>query len=433
MACTRTEDIEACAEDWRPPTLSSESLAILQYTSGSTGTPKGVMLTHANLLANSALIAWRYNHSTATRGVMWVPPYHDMGLVGGILQPVFGGFPVTLLSPLTVLQRPLRWLQAVSRTRATTSAGPLFGFELCVERITPEQRSALDLSSWRVAAVGAEPIRADVLDRFARAFEECGFRREAFVCSFGLAEATLMVTGGSLPAPPVVRAFDSGNAARVLVGCGPSLPGQRVVVVDPDTRRPCSPGEVGEIWVAGPSVAAGYWGQPAATRQTFQAYLADSEDGPFLRTGDLGVLDAEQELFVTGRLKDLIILEGRKLYAEDLELCAGNSHAALSPERCAAFGVLVQGVERLAVAAEVRRANGQSDADRAAIVRAIQAALVAEHDIGADAVLLVRPGGLPRTTSAKLQRHACREALQAGTLALLEPQTHSPMAARRPF
>jgi acyl-CoA synthetase (AMP-forming)/AMP-acid ligase II len=423
LVCLATDAVTLGGEGaWQPPLLTGETLAVVQYTSGSTGAPKGVMLTHANLLANSALIHWRYAHSPESRGVMWVPPYHDMGLVGGILQPAYGGFPVTLLPPMTFLQRPLRWLQAISRTRATTSAAPSFAYDLCVERTTAEQRAALDLRSWRIAAIGAEPIRAEVLDRFALAFGPCGFRRDAFLPSFGLAEATLMVTGGPIDRSPVVRAFNG----RALVGCGPSLPGQRVRIVDALTMRPCSAEQTGEIWVAGPSVAAGYWQRPELSRDTFGARLAGTCEGPFLRTGDLGFLDGHDELFVTGRLKDLIVLPGRKLYPEDLELCAGNSHAALSAERCAAFGIEGDGVERLAIAAEVRPSVLQPGVDQAAIVRAIRGALVREHDVRADTVVLLRSGGLPRTTSGKLQRHACRAALLAGTLDIWQPLGHDP-------
>jgi len=423
LVCVATEAAPPGGEDaWQPPPLSGEALTVVQYTSGSTGAPKGVMLSHANLLANSALIHWRYAHSPESRGVMWVPPYHDMGLVGGILQPVYGGFPVTLLPPMTFLQRPLRWLQAISRTRATTSAAPSFAYELCVDRTTAEQRAGLNLSSWRIAAIGAEPIRAPVLDRFALAFAPCGFRRDAFLPSFGLAEATLMVTGGPIDRPPVERAFND----RVLVGCGPSLPGQRVLIVDPLTRRPCSAEQVGEIWVAGPSVAGGYWQRPELSRDTFGARLAGTDAGPFLRTGDLGFLDSDDELFVTGRSKDLIVLPGRKLYPEDLELCVGNSHPALSAERCAAFGIESDGVERLAIAAEVRPSLLQAGVDQIALVRAIRGALVREHDVGADTVVLLRSGGLPRTTSGKLQRHACRAALLDGTLDLWQPLGQDP-------
>jgi acyl-CoA synthetase (AMP-forming)/AMP-acid ligase II len=428
-----TDDVATHTTDWRQAGMSGDTLALLQYTSGSTGAPKGVMLTHANLLANSALIHWRYDHSAASRGVMWVPPYHDMGLVGGILQPVYGGFAATLLSPLAFLQRPMRWLQAIARTRATTSAAPCFAFDVCVERTTPQQRAGLDLSSWRVAACGAEPIRADVLDRFVDAFTGSGFRREAFLCSFGLAEATLMVTGGSIQEPPVVRTFSGDELARdravpaaerssvprVLVGCGPTLPGQRVVIVDPATRRARPAGRIGEIWISGPSVAVGYWGRLGATRSTFkaEAVIAGSREGPFLRTGDLGFVDGQGELFVTGRLNDLLFLPGRKLYPEDVELTVANCHSALAAARCVAFTIERAGVQRLAVAAELRRAT-TSLVDATTIVRAIQHALVADHDVGADAVVLVRPGSLPRTTSGKLQRHACRQAFLAGTLEL---------------
>jgi len=416
------------AAAWRAPEIDGGTLAFLQYTSGSTSTPKGVELTHRNLLHNSALIHDCYEHTPDSHAVIWLPPYHDMGLIGGILQPLYGGFHGTLLSPLDFLQRPLRWLQAVSRYRGTTSGGPNFAFELCVRKTTPEQRAALDLSCWRVAFNGAEPIRAEVLERFTEAFAPSGFRHEAFYPCYGLAEGTLIASGGRVAEAPIVRHFDAealarsravpareGGARRTLVGCGRTLGDQRIVIADPATGRRCADGEVGEIWIAGGSVARGYWGQSEASERTFRAVLAEGE-GPFLRTGDLGLLE-QGELFVCGRLKDLVIIRGRNHYPQDIELTVERSHPALRPGCGAAFSIEVDGEERLAVVQEVERQAQPADSDAA--IRAIRQALAEEHELQVHTVALIAPGSIPKTSSGKIQRHACKQELLAGTLQLV--------------
>ena len=282
----------------------------------------------------------------------WLPAFHDMGLTNGIIQPLLEGRRCYLMSPQSFLQRPLRWLQAISRYRATVSGGPNFAYELCIRRITPEQREALDLSSWYAAYNGAEPVRADTLRRFAATFASCGFRPRFFYPCYGLAEATLMVSGGRLHEEPVlctteatalehnriVETSERQRNVRTLVGCGHAMPGTRIVIVNPESSTPCAPDAVGEIWVSGPSVAHGYWNRPEETERTFQACLAGAGEGPFLRTGDLGFL-RDGELFVTGRLKDLIIIDGRNLYPQDIELTVEQSHPAMRPGCCAAFSV----------------------------------------------------------------------------------------------
>jgi amino acid adenylation domain-containing protein len=426
-------DLAALADDWRDPGVEPSALAFLQYTSGSTAAPKGVRLSHANLLHNLELIRACFAQTERERTVIWLPPYHDMGLIGGILEPLYAGYPVTLLSPVAFLQQPVRWLRAISNTRATTSGGPNFAYDLCVRKISDEQKGDLDLSSWTLAFNGAEPIRPDTLDRFAAAFASCGFRREAFYPCYGLAEATLLVAAGRRFSGPIVRSFAAGDlethqaravtddpAARTLVGCGlaaepqPGYP--TIVVVRPESSEPCAPGEVGEIWVQGPSVAQGYWQQPEETERVFNARLAD-RSGSFLRTGDLGFV-AGGELFVTGRLKDLIILRGRNHYPQDVELTVERSHAALRPGCSAAFAVERDGEERLALVAEVHREHRLDDAaEIAGIVAAIRRAVVDEHEVAPDAVVLLRPATLPKTSSGKIQRHACRAGFLAGTLA----------------
>ncbi|HEX6292788.1 MAG TPA: AMP-binding protein, partial [Herpetosiphonaceae bacterium] len=417
----------ATAGAWRPPELDSTTLAFLQYTSGSTAAPKGVMLTHGNLLHNLGVIHNAFAHTSTSRGVIWLPPYHDMGLIGGILQPLYGGFPVTLMSPVHFLQRPIRWLEAISRTKATTSGGPNFAYDLCTRKITPEQRAALDLSSWTVAFTGAEPIRAETLTRFETTFGPCGFRREAWHPCYGLAEATLMVSGSAASAPPVIRTFASAaleyhqvvevpearGDSRTLAGCGQPLGDQQLVIADPVDLTQCGPGQVGEVWIAGPSVAQGYWDRPDETRQTFRAYLADSDAGPFLRTGDLGFVQ-DGEVFITGRLKDVIIIRGRNHYPQDIELTVEQSHAALRPGCGAAFSVEVADEERLVVVQEIERQERQPDV--AAIAGAIRQAVIEQHELQVYAVVLLKPARIPKTSSGKIQRQQCRQAFLAGTL-----------------
>ena len=359
---------EPLAQAWRQPKINSDTPAFLQYTSGSTATPKGVVITHKHLLHNLGLIHQRFEHTPDSRGVIWLPLYHDMGLIGGVLQPLYGGFPVTLMSPLMFLQSPLRWLQAISRYKATTSGGPNFAYGLCVRKITPEQRQSLDLSRWEVAFNGAEPVCHETMEQFATSFEECGFRREAFYPCYGMAEATLIISGGLKTTRPVCNTFqgkalaqnrvvltemDTDSSLR-LVSCGQPLPDQQILIVHPERLIQCKEGEVGEIWVTGASVAQGYWNQPEETQRTFNAYLTDTQEGPFLRTGDLGFL-IKGELFVTGRLKGLIIINGFNYYPQDIERTVEQSHPAIRPNCCAAFSVGIDGTERLIVVAELER------------------------------------------------------------------------------
>ena len=413
---------------WQEPALSSETLAFLQYTSGSTGTPKGVMISHGNLLHNSALIHKCFEHTPNSRGVIWLPLYHDMGLIGGVLQPLYAGFPVTLMSPVDFLQKPFRWLQAISHYKATTSGGPNFAYDLCVRKIKPEHLASLDLSSWEVAFNGAEPVRADTLDRFASTFEPYGFRREAFYPCYGMAETTLFVSGGLKTASPVVHhvkgtvleqnrvltAATEQEGVRAIVGCGQTWLDQKIVVVDPESLTQCLSDQVGEIWVSSSSVARGYWRRPEETQQTFQAYLADTAEGPFLRTGDLGFL-LNGELFVTGRLKDLVIIRGRNHYPQDIELTVDESHPALRSGCGAAFSVEVEGEEQLVVAQEVERSYLRK-LDANEVVGAVREAVSQQHELEVYAVLLLKTGSIPKTSSGKIQRYACKQRLLAGTL-----------------
>jgi amino acid adenylation domain-containing protein len=426
-----TDSLDSEIEDcWQEPFISTDTLAFLQYTSGSTGTPKGAMLSHGNLLHNAAMTYRLMEHSPSSKFISWLPTYHDMGLIGGILQPLYGGFLCVLMPPAAFLQRPYRWLRAISDYKGTTSGAPNFAYELCIHKITPQQRQALDLSSWSVAFNGAEPIRQETLERFAAAFADCGFRKQAFYPCYGMAEATLMVSGGLKADPPVLKTIQADalernqvvetNAenedARPLVGCGHTLLEQQIVIAHPETLTGCQPDEVGEIWVSGPSVGHGYWNRPLETEQTFRAYLSDTGEGPFLRTGDLGFLP-NGELFVTGRVKDLIIIRGRNLYPQDIELTAERSHPSLRLGSGAAFSVEVDNEERLVVVQEL---EFRQKPNLEEVSAAIRQAVAEEHEVQAHAVVIIKPGSIPKTSSGKIQRRATRAQFLAGQLEVIE-------------
>ncbi len=431
-------------ESWKEPDSTRDTLAFLQYTSGSTARPKGVMVSHGNVLNNSALIQRCFGHSPESRGVIWLPPYHDMGLIGGILQPLFVGFPVVLMSPMAFLQRPVRWLEAISRYHATTSGGPDFAYELCARKTTDEQRKQLDLSNWELAFNGAEPLHPATLEHFALIFESCGFRREAFYPCYGLAEATLIVSGGEKDEPPITHTFQESaierhqvvevgedeEGSKRFVGCGQSLVGHNIVIVNPETLSRASSGEIGEIWVCGPSIAQGYWKRKEETEKSFQAYLSDTGEGPFLRTGDLGFLK-DDELYVTGRLKDLIIIRGSNYYPQDIERIVEESHPTVRANASAAFSLDIDGEERLIIVAEVERRSGRKlqqtpesekteyrshASDYEEVVAQIRQAVTEYYEIQVYAVVLIRFMSIPKTSSGKIQRHACRAGFLDGTL-----------------
>ncbi|MBD1902823.1 non-ribosomal peptide synthetase [Trichocoleus sp. DQ-A3] len=412
-------------EYWEPPSIHQDTLAFLQYTSGSTGIPKGVMLSHGNLLHNAAMTYRLMEHSPSSKFVSWLPIYHDMGLIGGVLQPLYGGFPCYLMSPASFLVSPYRWLKAISDYQGTTSGGPNFAYELCVQKITPEQKETLDLSRWSVAFNGAEPIRQDTLERFADAFASCGFLKTAFYPCYGMAEATLIVSGGVKAAVAVTKTVqktalernqvidaDDDDNSQPLVGCGNTLPEQEIAIANPETLTQCAPDEIGEIWVSGPSVGHGYWNRPEETAQTFRAYLVDTDEKPFLRTGDLGFLH-NGELFITGRAKDLIIIRGRNLYPQDIERTAECCHPGLRAGSGAAFAVEVGNEERLVVVQEVEfRAKPNVEE----VTAAIRQAVAEEHEIQVYAVVLIKGGSIPKTSSGKIQRRATRAEYLAGEL-----------------
>ncbi len=419
------------AGKWAAPELTASSLAFLQYTSGSTGTPKGVQVSHGNILANQEMIRRGFGHSAQTVFVGWLPLHHDMGLVGNVLQPLYLGIPSVLMAPETFIQKPVRWLRAISRYRATTSGSPNFGYELCARKVSDDDIAQLDLSSWQVAYNGAEPIRAETLQRFASRFARCGFRSSSLYPCYGMAEATLFVTGGLPHAEPIVVHVDPAALAqnriehraadtpgiRTLVGCGRTWLNERLFIVDPETQQPLGPDQVGEIWISGPNVSRGYLGRPEVNRETFEAFLASGE-GPFLRTGDLGFL-RDGELFVTGRSKDLIIVQGRNHYPQDIENTVGRVHPVFRVGGTAAFMIEAEGGEQVAVVQEISSRHqaaveAAGDVARAEALRAVRRAVVDAHGITLHGCVFVPEGTIPKTSSGKIRRRSCVDLYKSG-------------------
>lgn len=416
------------ATDWQGYAPAPSQLAFLQYTSGSTGVPKGVMVSHANVMHNAAMIAQAFAIKPQSTGLIWTPFFHDMGLIGGVVQPIYTGNHTTLMAPVDFLQQPSRWLRAISDERISVSGGPNFAYELCIEKITPEQCTGLDLACWEVAFSGAEPVRAQTLERFAAKFAPYGFQFRAFTPSLGMAESTLMTTCTPQAQAPTILPCDgealaqhrvelwgpTSTTVQYLVSCGRPWLDQTVRIVHPEHGARCAENEVGEIWTAGPSVAGGYWQRPAETAQTFGAMLADTGEGPFLRTGDLGFLHGG-ELFITGRLKDLIIIRGRNYYPQDLEATAEQAHPALQPGGAAAFTIDVANEEKLVILQEVSRTYLRN-LPVAEVMGRIRTAVTQAHEAPVHAIVLLRPGRLLKTTSGKVQRRANRSAYLQGEL-----------------
>jgi 8-amino-7-oxononanoate synthase/acyl carrier protein len=416
------------ASDWVQPTVGSQDIALIQYTSGSTGTPKGVVLTQGNVMANCKMITEAFQVSTDDRAVSWLPLYHDMGLIGGIINPIFLGCSVTLLSPLAMLTKPIRWLRAVSNYRANVTGGPNFAYSLCVERITDEMCEGLDLSHLKLAFNGAEPVRADVMERFTRKFAPYGFSHKAHYPCYGMAETTLLVTGADPQKEPLLVDFVAAEleqykvreakpgedvATRRLVGCGRTVGEEEVIIVDHETSTLAAPDTIGEIWISSPSVGQGYWKKPQETAEVFHATLADDPNQtPFLRSGDLGFF-YRGELFVSGRLKDMIIVHGVNRYPQDIEATVEQCSEHLKPAGAAAFAFEREEKELLAVVCEVERKH---DVDWDEVIQSVRSAVTAEHELPPDAVILVRSSSIPKTSSGKIQRAACRQYFQEGSL-----------------
>lgn len=421
---------DSCEKLWNPNQSGAETIAFLQYTSGSTSTPKGVILTHANILHNQAMIQEVFGTQPESVIAGWLPMYHDMGLIGNVLQPLYVGATSVLMNPLTLLHSPIFWLQAISKYRATISGGPNFGYELCIRKVSAAERKGLDLSSWQVAFNGAEPVRADTLQRFAAEFADCGFQPSAFQPCYGLAEATLLVSGtrgdgewldlnlnvdpDALLKNQIVP--DGGEKSRTLVTCGGIAAGLDVQIVSPKTRQKRSENQVGEIWVKGPSVAKGYWNYPKESDAVFRARIAKTGEGPFLRTGDLGFI-RNGRVFVTGRIKDLLIIRGQNHYPQDIELTVEHSHMIFKPGSGVAFSVEIQGEEQLVVVQEVtsRKADRLQEAKEQVVRNLAQC-----HGLSAHAIVFVRRGAILRTSSNKIQRQACKTAFLSKKLQIVK-------------
>ncbi|MEG4490504.1 amino acid adenylation domain-containing protein [Microcoleus sp. D3_18_C4] len=414
---------EALADDgekWQQPPIHPNEVAYLQYTSGSTSTPKGVMVSHANVLYNIEYIHRGFQHDAESVAVTWLPPFHDMGLIDGLLKPLYLGIPSYFMPPAAFIQNPMSWLEAISRYKATHSGGPNFAYDLCASKISKilgDGEKMLDLSSWRVAYNGAEPIHKETLERFTKAFEPCGFHANAFCPAYGMAETTLKIAtvrsgatptflpvdAGALENNHIVEVLEGDRGARTLVGCGFPEFGTKVAIVNPESLTQCQPHEVGEIWVAGETVTRGYWNRPEETEKTFQAYLSDTSEGPFLRTGDLGFL-RDGELFITGRLKDLIIIRGRNLYPQDIERTAEQSYPTLRLGANAAFSVKIADTEQLVIVQEIESRKTPTNSEE--IISAIRDRIAIEYEVQAYGVVLIKPGSIPKTTSGKIQRRA---------------------------
>ncbi|MEU2252544.1 fatty acyl-AMP ligase [Nocardia xishanensis] len=409
------------ARDFEPVPVTGDDVSFLQYTSGSTSAPKGVVVTHDALMHNQEVIRQSMGFDPETRFVGWLPLFHDMGLMGTVVPVLYSGSRAVLLPPLSFVQRPARWLRAVTRYRATITGGPNFAYELCCRRIPAADREGLDLSSLEVMFNGAEPIRAETLAKFAAEFAGHGFDSNAFYPCYGLAESTLMTTGPRRGTGAVTLTVSRDELAegrvtpgadQTLVGSGRVSLHRELLIVDPDTRIPAPDGQVGEIWIGGPDAALAYWGNEAATSDTFRAETVAPQSGPYLRSGDLGAL-VDGELFVVGRRKDLVIIGGRNYYPQDIEHTVENADPRIRRGCTAAFAVDRAGGEELIVVAEVK---ADADPDIAALTATLRAAVTVDHSITPARVVLVRAGTVPKTSSGKLQRRATRTAFEDGAL-----------------
>ncbi|WP_353572344.1 amino acid adenylation domain-containing protein [Candidatus Albibeggiatoa sp. nov. BB20] len=414
-----TENIQTdLALDWQRPIVQADDLAYLQYTSGSTSTPKGVMISHSNLLHHGYYLKQACSYTSESKTVTWMPYFHDYGLVEGMFVPIFNSTPCYLMSPFSFLKQPFQWLKNISSYNATHTQAPNFAYELCLKRISEQQKSELDLSSWQAAGNAAEPINPKVLKAFYESFKQCGFRWEAFCPAYGLAENTLLATFSAIQKQPMLQAFNNkletkevlsvdamDNQATIITGCGQPIGKTYILIVDPETFMICQSNQVGEIWISDPSVAQGYWQNEQATKETFQAYTSDTNEGPFLRTGDLGFL-YENELFITGRLKDLIIINGVNYYPQDIEWSIEQSHDLIRNSQSAAFSIVIDNEEQLVILAELEKKSG----DTQAIIQAIRKAVFEYYELQPHAIVLLKKGSVLKTSSGKIQRNACKKA-----------------------
>ncbi len=434
---TESVDLEL-AKDWKDPEVDKDVLAYLQYTSGSTSTPKGVMLSHYNLLHHSDYLKRACGYSSDGPTVTWMPYFHDYGLVEGLMQPLYNGAPCYIMAPLAFVKRPLRWLQSIEKYSATHSQAPNFAYDLCVRRTKPSQREGLDLSKWVSAGNAAEPINPRVMRDFYEAFKDCGFAWENFAPAYGLAEATLLVSSTPIGKEPVILKLEANELEqgkvvlaspessyiREAVSCGPLVCETTVAIVNPDSLTRCDRNEVGEIWVNDPGVAHGYWHRPDATREAFETQIADEGATRYLRTGDLGFL-RDGELYITGRIKDLIIIRGTNHYPQDIEWTVQQTSPVMRPDYGACFSIIEEGEERLVVVQEIERSQQQNlPADE--LITEIRQAISEAHELQVYAVSLVKSGNVLKTSSGKIQRRKCRASFLAGELEVLADWSENP-------
>ncbi len=424
-----TENVDLdLAEQWRDPQVDKDVLAYLQYTSGSTATPKGVMLSHFNLIHHGRYLQQACGYEADSITLTWMPYFHDYGLVEGMMVPLYNGTPCYLMSPFAFIKRPIQWLRNISQYRATHSQAPNFAYDLCLRRVKAKELEELDLSSWQAAGNAAEPINPRVMAKFVETFSPCGFQWETFAPAYGLAEYTLLVSSKAKGTMPVLGVFDAASlekdqiveakpdqkeAVRFIAGCGSRVCETKIAIVHPDTLTRCAPDEVGEVWVSDPSVAQGYWRREEETQETFHAYIEDTGEGPFLRTGDLGFLQAG-ELFINGRIKDLIIIRGANHYPQDIEWTVQHLDSALRPDYGAAFSIEDNGDEQLVIVQEVERRSGELDMEK--LLGDIRQEIAEQHEIPVHAIVLAKSGTILKTASGKIQRRACRQNFLAGTI-----------------
>ncbi len=409
------------AEDWVDPEINGENIALIQYTSGSTGNPNGVMVSHANIIHNSECIRLSFGFDASLVGVNWLPNFHDMGLIGCLIQPAYLGATNVIIPPLRFLQAPLNWFKIMTKYRATNAGGPNFAYEYCISKIDNSEIKNIDLSSVSTMFCGSEPIRKKTLENFAEKFSSSGFNECQFYPCYGLAESVLIVTGGDYKKAPAYLSVDvkalqknklilstKKEESSIITACGYPWLGMTVVIVNPESAEPCGYGNIGEIWVKGTSVAKGYWNDPEGTERTFRAFIHNTEDGPYLRTGDLGFIH-EGQLYISGRLKDLIIIRGSNYYPNDIEHCVEQCHPALRIDACAAFSADINGEEKLIIIQEVQR-TFMRDLNEYEVFESIRNAVFSDYNLQPYAIILMKTGSISKTTSGKTQRYTMKKA-----------------------